>query len=143
MALNLFGPLLSTCASPPYEQGSEGEQQASSDAGIIYSPFSCSVWEKMQLQHWHIIQPGGIKKRQPQPGFSCPESPQALSEDLAFGYFISDSLQSASSSLHASNQRRDNISLQARQLLLSSHMAFSQLSTALPSKQGSVRKFMY
>lgn len=40
-------------------------------------------------------------------------------EGLAPGCLISDPSQSASSSLHASNQRRDNTSLPGRQLLLS------------------------
>lgn len=40
-------------------------------------------------------------------------------KDLAPGYFISDSLQSASPSLHSPNQRRDNISVPGRQLRLS------------------------
>lgn len=45
--------------------------------------------------------------------------PKLSGEDLAPGYFISDSLQSASPSLHASNQRRDYISVPGRQLQLS------------------------
>lgn len=89
------------------------------DTSICYKEKAGSVW--LQLARFTSIFSG---------------------KDLSLGYFISDSLQSASSSLRAFNQRKDSISFGRQAITAFSHTALSQLLTALPSKQGSVRKFM-
>lgn len=134
---------LHLCITLPREGSCEWEQQASSPAAIIYSPFSCRTWGKKK--NVAVASARGTivrdkSKGSPSPAVAGHSHREPSGEDLAPGYFIPDSLQPAPC---VPLTKGETVFLcQARQLLLSSCMAFSQLSTALSSKQDSVRKFM-
>lgn len=140
-----FGPSLPARASPCLaSQAPSGNGRPPRARSSFILPSPATLRKKKELWHWRRTPPCGVKKRQPQPGLGWPEPPRALRRRkvlprLPYLRPFADCVL-----LPACLSPKERQYFFARQAITAfSRVAFSQLSTALPSKRDSVRKFMY